>query len=187
MPWQLQRGARKTGQAPVVGEGPERVLPRLQALLRGRDGALHLGLLLQAMGRCCGLWRLPSGRGPCSGASSLACFDRFYVRQSPKRSSDRPDGSIERLWRSPFTLQSLDGNARVGTSGTLIPRDEGLERLDISRVKELRASDGPISSLLPDTYEEAPFLMSRGSVPDVPSLAFLMSRGSVPDVPSACS
>lgn len=104
-----------------------------------------------------------------------------------KRSSDRPDGSIERLWRSPFTLQSLYGNARVGTSGTLIPRGEGLERLDISRVKELRASDGLISSLLPDTYEEAPFLMSRGSVPDVPSLAFLMSRGSVPDVPTICS
>ena len=111
----------------------------------------------------------------------------FHCTEPLERSSDRPGGSVERPWRSPFTLQSLYGNARVGTSGTFIPRGEGLERLDISRVKELRASNGPISSLLPDTYKERPFLMSRGCVPDVPSLAFLKSRESVPDVPSRCS
>jgi hypothetical protein len=69
--------------------------------------------------------------------------------------------------------------------GTLIPKLEGLERLDISRVKELRIAFGLILPLLPATYARVLFLKSRASVPEVPKRAFLMSRGSVPEIPTA--
>jgi hypothetical protein len=69
--------------------------------------------------------------------------------------------------------------------GTLIPRRAGLERLDISRVKELRRAFGLIPSLIPAAYAGDLFLKSRGSVPDVPKRAFLMARGSVPEIPTA--
>jgi hypothetical protein len=93
---------------------------------------------------------------------------------------------LERLWRSPFLLGSGGYLSVVGTSRTLIPRREELERLDIFRVRRLRPAEGSESFTQTAAYPDRPFLMSRAFVPDVPPALFLKSRGNVPNIPTGC-
>jgi hypothetical protein len=84
--------------------------------------------------------------------------------------------------RLPSDHQRL--RCRSGLWERLSPGSRVREVID-SRVKELRAPSTQNSFDTSVSYEAGPFLMSRESVPDVPTTAFLMSRRFVPEIPIA--
>ena len=90
-------------------------------------------------------------------------------------------------WSAVALAVSPFGAAAAGRRrdfGNAYPQAQRVREVRYTRVKELRASDRSNLLRISVTYEKHPFLMSRGSVPEVPRVAFLMSRGSVPEVPS---